>query len=63
MLGNPAKNATQTAQENEEITHSNLHYKSIFNPTINDDKHKEVFKKLVIQDVRNLKIKVKNLYI
>lgn len=57
MLGNPMKYCSQPTQENEEIIHSHLRNKSVFHPNINDNKHVEVFKKLVIQDVRNLKIK------
>lgn len=41
------------------MAHSILHNKSIFNPVVMDNKHIEVLKKLVLEDVRALKIKKK----
>lgn len=50
---------TSSTQNIEELVHSNLSNKSIFNPAVTDNKQIEIFKKLVLEDVRALKINKK----
>lgn len=57
-MGNPTKQGPHFPQADRGTIHSQLRNKSSY-PTVNDNKHIEVFRKLVIQDVRNLKSRKK----
>lgn len=56
LAGNPPRVNT-VVPTHQEIAHSSLRNKSIFNPPIKDNKHIDVFKKIVLDEVKDLKIK------
>lgn len=57
MDGNPAKPKLHLT--NDVTHHSELRNKSIFKSPISNNKHIEVFKKVVLQDLKDVKIKKK----
>lgn len=55
IASNPFKKRAPV--ENSDVVHSSLRNKSIFNPPVNNNKHVDVFKKAVFQELKDLKIK------
>lgn len=57
ILSNSQTRVNKLCSGSNVIEHSSLQNKSLYNPQIHDNQHIEVFKKLVLQDLDQLKIK------
>ena len=60
MLNQPVRNQANKVSRNTDeviVQHSNLRNKSLFNPQVPDNHHIEVFSKMVLKDLDNLKVK------
>lgn len=56
MLNKPIANSSRRIYENRDIVNSQLRNKSLFNLSIDNNEHVDVFNQIVLQDLEKLRI-------